>query len=105
MRCASGISTCRCEGSQPSRSKDALTSQRHRSCWPTARMDESTTLRQFLWAQGGTWCDECLGRELDLPREDVKIAIFSAASTFARTQGYCTACGRPAAVSRVPRAA
>jgi len=68
-------------------------------------MDESATVRQFLGAHAGAFCDECLGRVLGLPREDVKIAIFSAANTFWRTQGSCTGCGRPAVVSRVRPAA
>jgi hypothetical protein len=49
-------------------------------------------IRTCLSANAGPFCDDCLCRRLDIPADEVKMAIFASAREFARAYGYCKAC-------------
>ena len=68
-------------------------------------MDEAVALDAFLRVAAEQFCDGCLGDALGLPSEDVKAAIFSSASAFARVYGVCRRCRRRQAVTGLRLAA
>jgi len=68
-------------------------------------MDEPAAIRTFLSISAGPFCDDCLCDLLDIPADEVKVAIFACAREFARVYGYCKACRQPKVVTGRLRAA
>jgi hypothetical protein len=63
-------------------------------------MDDERAILEFLRANGGQFCDDCLGGRVGLASDDVKIAILTRAGDFFRAYSHCTACRQPKVVTR-----
>ena len=68
-------------------------------------MDESVAIQEFLAANGGAFCDECMSGTLGTTQDDLKAAIFVESRVFARMLGRCRWCRRSLAVTALRRAA